>query len=123
LQRDARALADHDAVMAAESETHERDLQVGRLLLDPRQAQACRLAGLDEHDMERLARRVTNLESIIAATELTRRQYKLALHHAHVAADRYVEVRTLVLPLLKQAGGFKNFTAGMTAADTEGETR
>lgn len=119
LLRHAQALADHDEVMASELQTRQRDLEVGRWLLAPEQADACRQAGLDGHDMERLARRVANLASMQAATELTRRQYRLARQHADVAADRYREVRTLVLPMLRQTGGFKRFNGLVTMPRTE----
>jgi hypothetical protein len=115
LKRHAQALADHDQVMQDEIARHERHVRIGRLLLSPAHADDCRRAGLDEHDLQRLERRVSNLEAMVTATELTRRQHAMALQHAHVAADRYVEVRTLVMPLLQQATGMRRFTTRVSA--------
>lgn len=75
------------------------------LLCDKAWAPACHAAGLDRHDLERLARRAANLDTLAAAMQLSRGQFQLAVASAQAAADRYAEIRTVLLPLWKQSLG------------------
>lgn len=120
LRRQADALATEDRRMAAEHERHQTDLEAAQLLLSPKYAGACRAAGLDDADLQRLARRATNLEAMMTASQLTRAQYKIAIDHAKSVADRFVEIRGLLLPLWKQAMGFELFSQRVAARDDAG---
>lgn len=120
LRRQAEVLAGEDRRMAAELERQQTDLEAAQLLLTPKYAGACRAAGLEDTDLQRLARRATNLEAMMAASQLTRAQYKMAIEHAKSVADRFVEIRGLLLPLWKQAMGFELFSQRVAARDDAG---
>lgn len=97
-------------LMGTEIELLESDIEAGRLLASPGYAAQRLAAGLSEEDMARLARRTANLETMAIATQLTRAQYQVAIQHAKSVSDRYREIRTLLLPIWKQAVGFDLFS-------------
>lgn len=105
LVQQAQRLKRHHELMGTEIRCLELDLAAARLLLGPDGLPRCRAAGLDDDDLARLERRVAHLESLLTATQLTREQFKVALRHARDASDRYREIRTLLLPIWKQAVG------------------
>ena len=85
------------------------------LLCDKSWAQACQAAGLDRDDLARLARRAANLDTLAAAMQLNRGQLKLAVASAQATADRFAEIRTVLLPLWKQSLGLRAMAHGSPA--------
>lgn len=76
--------------------------------------------GLKGDDFSRFIRRVSNLEAVLSATQLTQAQYLVAIQHAKSVADRYHEIRTLLLPIWKQRVGFDLFARRVNAQLDEG---
>lgn len=109
LQRHAQALKLERLRMGGEVQRLANDAAALQLLLGKPYAAACREAGLREEDLARLSRRAANLETMASATQLSRGQYKVTITHLHAVADRFVELRALLLPLWKQAMGFELF--------------
>lgn len=109
MQRQIRLLSQHWELMAGEIESLEAEIQAGQLLIAPASEAARQAAGIDADTLARLQRRVANLQAMATATELTRAQFKVAIQHAKTVADRYVEIRALLLPIWKQALGFDLF--------------
>lgn len=102
-------------LMGTEIELLESDIDAGRLLASPGYAAQRLAAGLSDEDMARLARRISNLEATVTATQLTRAQYQVAIQHAKSVSDRYREIRTLLLPIWKQTVGFDLFSRRVNA--------
>ena len=119
LRRQSARLRQFDELLATELSCLDDDLAAARHLLTPDGRQAARAAGLDDEDLARLGRRVANLESLATATQLTRAQYQLAAQHAREAADRFREIRTLLLPVWKQAVGFDLFARRVADAPSD----
>lgn len=102
-------------LMGTEIELLESDIEAARLLASPGYAAQRLVAGMSDEDMARLARRTSNLEATATATQLTRAQYQVAVQHAKSVSDRYLEIRTLLLPIWKQAVGFDLFSRRVNA--------
>jgi hypothetical protein len=109
LKRHAQALQDERVRLLADVRRLEVEAGALRLLLQPPRAEALRVAGLDGEDLDRLSRRAANLDTLASAAQLSRGQYKVTIAHLLAVADRFVEVRALLLPLWKQAMGFELF--------------
>lgn len=103
------------ALMGQELALLELDIAAGQLMLTPGYAQPCRQAGLDAETLNRLSRRVANLEASAVATRLTQAQYKMAVTHANTVVDRFAEIYTLLLPIWEQAMGFELFARRLAA--------
>ena len=109
------ALESQRALMSKELALLETDIAAGQLMLTPGYAQACGQAGLDAEALNRLSRRIANLEASAVATRLTQAQYKVAVTHANAVVDRFAEIYTLLLPIWEQAMGFELFARRLAA--------
>ena len=109
LKTHAQTLEAERISMANEVQRLLTDAAAIRLLLGPAYVRARREAGLLMDDLERLARRAANLDTLAAALELSRGQYDVTTTHLLAVADRFTEVRALLVPLWKQAMGFELF--------------
>lgn len=97
-------------LMATEIALLELDIEAGHLLVSSAYHTQLEEAGFTQDDVMRLIRRIGNLESMLTAVQLTRAQYLVAIQHARSIADRYHEIRTLLLPIWKQRMGFDLFS-------------
>lgn len=116
LKQHAQALALERRRMAVELQRMATDAAALQLLLTAPYASDCHAAGLRADDLERLSRRAANLETLATATQLGRGQYKVTLTHLQAVADRFAELRTLLLPLWKQTVGFELFAQRLRPA-------
>lgn len=107
-------LATQRALMSTEIALLEADLAAAGLLVSPAYAARRQAAGLDDEDLARLVRRSGNLEAMANATRLTQAQFGIAIEHAKTVADRYREIRTLLLPIWKQSVGFDLFSRSVS---------
>lgn len=107
--------ASQRALMDQELALLDLDIAAGRLMLSSAYAEACRQAGLDSDGLNRLSRRLANLETSAVATRLTQAQYKVAITHATTVVDRFSEIYTLLLPIWEQAMGFELFARRLGA--------
>lgn len=120
LQLQSQLLLAEDTRMHAEVARLEADLAAVQLLLSPGYSGACQAAGLTQQDLARLARRADNLQAMATTTQLTQAQYRLAMEHARTVSDRFTEIRTLLMPLWKQAMGFELFSQPVAASNQQG---
>lgn len=116
LRAQARALKAEDQAMAGHIAHLDAEVAAGQLLMGELQS-ACSEVGLSREDQARLSRRIANLQAMATATQLTRGQYEMALSHARSVADRFIETRSLLLPLWKQAMGFELFSQRLARTD------
>lgn len=107
-------------LMATEMALLEVDIDAGHLLVSAAYESQLVTAGFTQDDLMRLMRRISNLESMLTAVQLTRAQYLVAIQHARSIADRYHEIRTLLLPIWKQRMGFDLFSRRLNAQVEEG---
>jgi hypothetical protein len=110
MEKQMHFLVEQHRLMGTELELLETDIAAGHLLASPEYAAQRRAAGVGADDLARLTRRTGNLEAMATATQLTRAQFVVAIQHAISVADRYQEIRTLLLPIWKQAIGFDLFS-------------
>ena len=92
------------------------DLALGHAVLEPARAPLRRACGAPEDTWSRLSRRVGNLEAMATALALTQSQYAVAIDGARAVADRFNEIRHVLIPLWRQRMGFELF-ARRTAPD------
>jgi hypothetical protein len=92
------------------------DLALGHAVLEPARAPLRRACGAPEDTWSRLSRRVGNLEAMATALALTQSQYAVAIDGARAVADRFTEIRHVLIPLWRQRMGFELF-ARRTAPD------
>ncbi len=110
MERQVKVLSDQYRLMETEIALLESDIEAARLLASPAYAAQRQATGISEEDLARLLRRIGNLEAMATATQLTRAQFQVAIQHAKSVLDRYREIRTLLLPIWKQAVGFDLFS-------------
>jgi hypothetical protein len=91
----------------------EQDIAAARLLAGNDYARARAAAEIGNEDLARLIRRADNLDAMATTTRLTQAQFQLAIEHARAMADRYREIRTVLLPIWQQNVGFELFAARM----------
>ncbi|WP_428717596.1 hypothetical protein [Undibacterium curvum] len=103
-------LAAQQKLMHTEIALLEAEIAAAKLLASPAFAQQRALAGIHDDELTRLIRRIDNLGAMATATQLTEAQFKVAIDHAKSVADRYREIRTLLLPIWKQSLGFDLFS-------------
>ncbi len=109
MQRLIRALLDDRTRIDREVAQLERDIELGQLLLSDKYARLRVATGEPEDTWQRLSRRVGNLQAIATALQLTQAQYGVAIEHSRTVADRFDEIRTLLMPIWYQRMGFKLF--------------
>lgn len=120
LKRQTQTLQRLHELLGTEIACLEAELAAARCLGTPEWSARCRTAGLDDDDLARLSRRTANLEALATATQLTRAQFQMALQHARDVSDRHREVRTLLMPIWKQAVGLDLFARRVSAAGSAG---
>ena len=109
MQRLIRALIDDRARIERELALLERDIELGELLLSQKYARLRAATGEPEEIWQRLSRRIGNLQAIATALQLTQAQYGVAIEHSRTVADRFDEIKTLLMPIWYQRMGFKLF--------------
>ena len=109
MQRLIRALLDDRTRIDREVAQLERDIELGQLLLSDKYARLRVATGEPEDTWQRLSRRVGNLQAIATALQLTQAKYGVAIEHSRTVADRFDEIRTLLMPIWYQRMGFKLF--------------
>jgi hypothetical protein len=110
MEQQIHMLTVQNQLMHTEISLLETEIAAGRLLATAAYTERRASAGITDDDLARLQRRTGNLEAMASATQLTRAQYVVAIQHAKAVADRYREIRTLLLPIWKQAAGFDLFS-------------
>ena len=110
MHKHAQALRNQQKLMAIEVKLLELDIKAGHLLTSSAYAFQLIEANLIDEELDRLIRRISNLEAMATATSLTQAQYAVASQHAVTVSDRYHEIRNLLLPIWKQNMGFDLFS-------------
>lgn len=110
MARQVQFLAAQQKAMSTEIALLEAEIAAAKLLASPDFASQRARAGINDDDLARLIRRTNNLGAMATATLLTQTQFKVAIEHAKTVADRYREIRSLLLPLWKQSVGFDLFS-------------
>lgn len=103
-------LTTEDRLLKAELEAMEIDLQAARFLLGKAPAGAAFQESAGAEGVERLARKLANLEALLTALQLTRAQYRVAAQHAKEMLERFEDIKTLLVPLWYQRMGFELFS-------------
>ncbi len=113
------ALTDDRARIERERAQLEHDIELGTLLLSQKYARLRAATGEPEETWQRLSRRVGNLQAIATALQLTQAQYGVAIEHARTVAERFDEIKTLLMPIWYQRMGFKLFARRLAETSTD----
>lgn len=109
------SLEQEHCVLGLDQQLLETDVQAGNILLSTAPAALAFAQALDEESIQRFARKLTNVEAVLTALQLTRSQYLVAAQHAKEMVDRFDEIRTLLVPLWYQRVGFELFSKRVNA--------
>jgi hypothetical protein len=78
------------------------DAEAAALLCDRSWWPACCAAGLERKDLARLTRQARSLDGLVSAMEISLAQLELAEAGAQAAADRFAEIRSVLMATWKQ---------------------